>query len=279
MRLGDQNERLTPDKGCVAVPVPFSVEENKIVVRSQAITDGTKAFTNAVLPKSLPSGGKSLRGEEGSPGGGAFAAGVREAQEQPAALSAEAKEAQTRLQDAENSLDRDNSRVAQLTSALAKATGARADSLDNQLQQAKVQVDLDQDEVDNAKQELILAGGDAQGRIEELMKEHEAASRIADSTTVNTATPPDAHGLVHHYLQWSQLHSKTLELRQARQDAESAAVAFTTKRENRTSKRRNKNLREQSAADLRLPRVQVPRPLPATPRLNSSELRNAAWPW
>src|ERR1700675_4081195 len=149
----------------------------------------------------------------------AFAAGVREAQEHPATLSAEAKETQTRLQAAENSLDRGNSRVAQLTSALAKATGARADSLDGQLQQAKVQVELDQDEVDNAKQELILAGGDAQGRIEELMKEHEAASRIADSTTVNTAGPPDVHGLVHNYLQWSQLHDKTLEWWQARKEA------------------------------------------------------------
>src|SRR5438034_934265 len=147
----------------------------------------------------------------------AFAAGVREAQEHPATLSVEAKESQTRLQDAENALDRDNARVAQLTEKLAKATGARADSLDAQLQQAKVQGQLDQDEVDNAKQELVLAGGDAQGRIEELMKEHEAASKIADSTTVNTAILPDVHGLVHHYLQWSQLHDKTLELRQARQ--------------------------------------------------------------
>src|SRR6266567_9285736 len=67
-----------------------------------------------------------------------FAAGVREAQEHPATLSAEAREIQTRLQDAENSLDRDNARVAQLTSALAKATGAKADELDDQLQQAKV---------------------------------------------------------------------------------------------------------------------------------------------
>src|SRR6267378_1505814 len=161
----------------------------------------------------------------------AFAAGVREAQEHPAALSAEAKEAQIRLQDAENSLDSDNSRVAQLTSALAKATGARADSLDNQLQQAKAQVELHQDEVDNAKQELILAGGDAQGRIEELTKEHEAASHVADTTTVNTATPPDPHGLVHHYLQWADLHDKALQLQQAKQDAESAAVAFTAKRD------------------------------------------------
>jgi len=161
----------------------------------------------------------------------AFAAGVREAQEHPATLSVEAKESQTRLQDAENALDRDNARVAQLTAASAKAIGAKADSLDDQLQQAKVQAELDQDEVDNAKQELVLAGGDAQGRIEELMKEHDEASKIADNTTVNTTTLPDVYGLVHHYLQWSQLHDKMLELRQARQAAETAAVAFTTKRD------------------------------------------------
>jgi small-conductance mechanosensitive channel len=166
----------------------------------------------------------------------AFAAGVREVQEHPASLTAEAKESQTRLQDAENSLDLDNARVARLSAALAKATGAKADSLDDQLQQAKVQVELDQDEVDNAKQELVLAGGDTQGRIEELMKDHEAASRIADSTTVNTATLPEVHGVVHHYFQWSQLHDKTLELRQSRQDSESAAVAFTTKRDALESK-------------------------------------------
>ena len=62
------------------------------------------------------------------------------------------------LQNAEKSLDGDNARVAQLTAALAKATGAKQDSLDDQLAQAKVQAELDQDEVDNAKQELTRAG-------------------------------------------------------------------------------------------------------------------------
>src|ERR1700730_5722715 len=161
----------------------------------------------------------------------AFAAAVWEAQVHPAVVSAEAKQSQARLQNAEKSLDGDKERVAQLTACLAKATGAKKeDSLEDQLEQEKVQVELDQDEVDNAKQELIRAGGDAQGRIEQLMKEHEAASRIADSATVNTVIPPDLHGLVHHYLQWSELHDKTLQLRQSKQDAESAAVAFTTKR-------------------------------------------------
>jgi small-conductance mechanosensitive channel len=160
----------------------------------------------------------------------AFAAAVSDARDHPPVLSAEAKQIQARLQNAEKALDRDKARVEQLTAALAKTTGAKKDSLDDQLQQAKVQVELDQDEVDNAKQELNDVGGEAQGRIEELIKAHEAASNAADTTTVNTSTPPDSHGLVHHYLRWSDLHDKTMQLRQAKQDAESAAAAFETKR-------------------------------------------------
>lgn len=44
MRLGDPNERLTPDKECVAIAVPFSVEHNKVIVRAKAITEGAKAL-------------------------------------------------------------------------------------------------------------------------------------------------------------------------------------------------------------------------------------------
>ncbi len=160
----------------------------------------------------------------------AFAAGVSDAREHPAVLSAEAKQIQGRLQNAENALDRDKARVDQLTAALTKASGAKKDSLDNQLQQAKVQVELDQDEVDNAKQELNDAGGEAQNRIEELIKQHDEASKVADTTSVNTSKPPDLHGMIHHYQQWSELHNKIKQLRQAKQDAESAATAFTTQR-------------------------------------------------
>src|SRR5207244_686078 len=88
----------------------------------------------------------------------AFAAAVSEARMHPVVLSAEAKQIQARLQNAEKSLDGDNARVAQLTAALAKATGAKQDSLDDQLAQAKGQGELEQEEVDNAKQELTRAG-------------------------------------------------------------------------------------------------------------------------
>jgi hypothetical protein len=161
----------------------------------------------------------------------AFAAAVSEAQVHPAVLSPGAKQIEAKLQKAKTSLEGDQARVAQLTGAVANATGAKQDSQEDQLEQAKVQVELDQDEVDNAKQELTLAGGDAQDRIEQLMKEHEAASLVADTTTVNTATPPDLGGLIHRYQQWSELHEKKLQLWRAKQDSESAAVAFTTKRD------------------------------------------------
>jgi small-conductance mechanosensitive channel len=161
----------------------------------------------------------------------AFAAGVREVQEHPPVLSAEAKQSEARLQEAQKSLEAHNVRVQQLTSALSKATGAKANSLEDQLEQARVQVQLDQDEVDNAKQELAIAGGDTQGRIEQLMKEHDDASHVADTATVNTSTPPDRSGLVQRYQQWSELHDKKLQLWQAKQDAESATVAFTKGRD------------------------------------------------
>lgn len=47
MPIGGPNERMTPDKGCFAVPVPFSVESNKIVVRAQAIMEGARTLAKA----------------------------------------------------------------------------------------------------------------------------------------------------------------------------------------------------------------------------------------
>ena len=40
MRLGDPGEQMTRDKGCVAVPVPFSIEQEQLLVKSQVIAQG-----------------------------------------------------------------------------------------------------------------------------------------------------------------------------------------------------------------------------------------------
>jgi small-conductance mechanosensitive channel len=160
----------------------------------------------------------------------AFAGALREATAHPPVLSAEAKEIQARLQKAEKALAADNAQVEQLTSADAKASGVKKDALDDQLDLAKAQLELDQDEVDDAKQDLIRAGGDPQSRIQAMVDEHEAASKVSDTTKINEVkTAAEEWGLIHLFRQWSTLHQKQLILWRAKQEAESAAALFSAK--------------------------------------------------
>jgi small-conductance mechanosensitive channel len=159
----------------------------------------------------------------------AFAAALRDATLHPPVLSAEAKGIQARLQNAEKELEAGKAQVEQLSNAEKKASGERKDALDDQLDLANAQVELDQDEVDDAKQDLVSAGGDPQGRIQAMVEEHEAASHVSDSLKVAVNAPAEERGLIHEFRQWSTLHQKQLELWRAKQEAESAAASFSTK--------------------------------------------------
>src|SRR6266436_3331336 len=159
----------------------------------------------------------------------AFAAAVLDAQEHPPVLSADAKAIQARLQKAEDALDSSKTRVDAITAAEAKASGSKKDALDDQLDLAKAQLELDQDEVDEAKQDLAHAGGDPQGRIQTMVEQHEAASHSSDTTHVTVSEPEEARGLIHRVQQWSSWHQKQLQLWAAKHDAESAAASFSSK--------------------------------------------------
>jgi small-conductance mechanosensitive channel len=159
----------------------------------------------------------------------AFAAAVLDAQEHPPVLSTEAKAIQARLQKAEDALDVSKKRVDALTAAEAKASGSKKDALDDQLDLAKAQLELDQDEVDEAKQDLTHAGGDPQGRIQTMVEQHQAASHSSDTTHVSVSEPEEARGLIHRVQQWSAWHQKQLQLWRAKHDAESASASFSLK--------------------------------------------------
>jgi small-conductance mechanosensitive channel len=156
----------------------------------------------------------------------AFAQAVLDATQHPPVLTADAKEIQARLQKAEDALAGEQSQVTQLTTEEGKASGAQKDSLDARLDLAKADLELRQDEVDDAKQDLIRAGGDTQDRIQAMVQEHEAASRSSDATKVAVGVPADPHGLIQRFQQWSVLHQKQLQLWRAKQDAVSAATAL-----------------------------------------------------
>jgi small-conductance mechanosensitive channel len=179
----------------------------------------------------------------------AFATAVREAQQQPPAMNPEAKQIQTRLQKSENAVAADQGKVSQLTAEDAKASGSKKDALDGELNLAKAQLELDQDEVDDGKEDLGRAGGDQQARIQALTQEHEAASQISDNTHVTVTAPNEQRGLIHRFQQWSGLHSKQMQLWRAKGEAESAAAMFSAKHDALATKIRaqSKGLPEPSA--------------------------------
>lgn len=157
----------------------------------------------------------------------AFAAAVHDAQEHPPVLSAEAKAIELRLQNADDALDSAKKSVDALTAAEAKASGSKKDALDDQLDLAKAQLELAQDEVDDAKQDLIRAGGDPQGRIQTMVEQHEAASHASDSTQITVTEPAQPLGLIHGLQRWLAWHQKQLQLWRAKHDAENAATSLS----------------------------------------------------
>ena len=159
----------------------------------------------------------------------AFAAAERELENHPPALSAEAKAIEARLNEAEDALDSDNTLVERLTAAESKATGAKKDTLDDQLVLAKAHQEEHQDEVDDAKEDLIRAGGDPRSRIEEMMEQHKTSSEASDNLHITVTPDTEERGLLHLLNQWSALHQKQLLLWSAKQQAESAAALLSAK--------------------------------------------------
>jgi small-conductance mechanosensitive channel len=159
----------------------------------------------------------------------AFTTALRDVALHPPTLSPEAKEIQSRLQKADKAVEADQAQVAQITAADAKASGDRKDLLDDQLDLANAQQELDQDEVDDAKQDLIRAGGDPQDRIQAMVKEHEVSTNATKAALAAATTPVEERGLIHGAAQWWGLHKKQLLLWRAKQETENTIVSLSSR--------------------------------------------------
>jgi small-conductance mechanosensitive channel len=159
----------------------------------------------------------------------AFSQALRDAKEHPPALSVEAKEAQARLQKSQRLLEADKARADELDAAIDKAAGAKKDALDEELDLVKAQAELDQDEVDDAKQDLIGAGGDPQGRIQAMVQEHENLAH--NGPGIGAPAAAEKLGLVYRGQQWWMLHQKQMALWKAKSEADARSAALAAKHE------------------------------------------------
>src|SRR5215831_2105045 len=118
----------------------------------------------------------------------AFYDTLRRVQDTPVKLSPEAKEIADRKGKAEQALKEDQENVKQLTRRLAAAPDSQKDNLQDQLDVAKAQLELNQDEFDDASEDLEQAGGDPESKIKRLQEQHEAGDH--NPAAVGSAVNP-----------------------------------------------------------------------------------------
>src|SRR5215469_12447536 len=111
----------------------------------------------------------------------------REATEHPPAPTPEQRELSARAAKAQAVVKADQDQITHLTHQVAAAPESAKEEAQDQLDVAKAQIELDQDELDDANEDLQRAGGNAQGQIRHLLKEHEAGH--ADAIPTPTSGP------------------------------------------------------------------------------------------
>jgi len=162
----------------------------------------------------------------------AFAAALRQIEAHPPVLSPEAQKISERLQKAQKELDGDQARVTQLTAQLAQPGATQNSALQDRLDLAQSQLELDKDEVATANQDLMLAGGNVHQRIQKMMQDHTAAANNHPAAKATAADPlASLHGMVELFRQWQTLRKKERFLQFAANQAASSAAELGTERQ------------------------------------------------
>jgi len=162
----------------------------------------------------------------------AFEEAIREARLHPPPLSPEALASKARLEKAKKGLEAEQERAKQLSEQLVKAPPDKQSAIEADLIQSEADMDLAQDEIDDAKHDLAAAGGDAVGRLQAMKQDHESTAHNAASAIPATSAGADTDnqlGLIHRWMQWRNLHQKQMQLWQAKSDTELMEARLTAK--------------------------------------------------
>lgn len=154
----------------------------------------------------------------------AFAAALRDAAER-SAPTPQTKPLFARVQAAQERVAADNAQIARWTKALTSAPAEKQSDLQQQLALAQAQKELDDDELDDAREDLARAGGDTHSRIQRLLDEHNARHN-APELPVTAAQPVPAH-LSAQVSLFRSLLAEREQLKQAIAEAQAKAAELT----------------------------------------------------
>ena len=159
-----------------------------------------------------------------------FDAALRDALLHPPPLSPEAKEIQDRLTNAEKLLKVDQEKAKQLSEELVKVPESKQEAIEVRLIQAQADMELDQDELDDAKVDFARAGGDLADRIQALRKEHEESAHTTETAIPPTTAQPMQVGILQQVGRWLALRSEKGQIQSAKDISDAAAATLTDQR-------------------------------------------------
>ena len=159
----------------------------------------------------------------------AFAAALRQASEQHLTPTGEALELSQKAARLQETAKEDQAQVRSLTPAA--GSGANGGSEDD-LKIAQAQLDLDQDELKDAQQDLARASGDERTQIQQELAAHEAAvsktNAQSGSNSQLAVLSTRQYGTLAGRLEaWSSQRSRYELIQQARQQAQADAASLT----------------------------------------------------
>jgi small-conductance mechanosensitive channel len=157
-----------------------------------------------------------------------FNIALQDAGAHPAELSAEAKEIQAGLQKAQKFQQALQGQVNELSAEIAKASGAKKDTLQDQLDLAKANLDVATNDVDDAKRDLTDAGGNVHDRIEKMKQQHEEADKAREAAEQKFPSEvTEKLGVVHRVQRWMELRAKKQLLQRAKTNADNLVASLT----------------------------------------------------
>ena len=170
----------------------------------------------------------------------AFASALRAVTQHPAPSSPAAREILARIQGIQARVKLEQDDVARLKVLLPKTAESQKQAREDELQLEEALLEVDQEELDAAQQELIRVGGDPQSVIQRLMDQHEAwhqrqsaggpAVPAPDSPRLAIEETP-SQSFVTQFQAWRLLDVKEKQLAQAQQEVESRAAGVIRQRQ------------------------------------------------
>jgi small-conductance mechanosensitive channel len=154
----------------------------------------------------------------------AFAAAMRDATEHPDSPTPEVKALFDRVSKTQATVNSSQQTIDRLQKQIAATKEDRRTPLQQQLDLAKAQLELDQDELEDAQGDLMRSGADRLGRIQRQFKRHEAAQHEFETSHPqnngnNSDTSSIGNDLVAQFSAWNGLGGKAAKLQQAMEEA------------------------------------------------------------